>query len=128
MPVFDIHIQRGNFSVEEKHKLADILSKIEVQGLGTSEHDRFIILNEHGVEELFLNSAVSDVQRDLAGSLIIVVSMEGYLSSEDRRQLVTSINERVLSEVRISPDDVFIKILPTQTENTSTSLRIWPWD
>lgn len=128
MPVFNIHIRRDNFSLEQKRKIANVLSLVEVRGLGASECDRFVILNEHGVEELFLHSSVSDVQHDLARSLIIIVSMEGSLSSENRRQLVTSINERVVSEVCIPPDDVFIKILSSQAESVSTSLRIWPWD
>ena len=126
MPVFNVHIPRGRFSLEHKHKLANALSQASVQGLGISECDRFIMLSEHGSEELFLFPAFSNVQHELASSLIIIVLMEADLSPEDRRQLVPSITQLLVSEVGISSDDVFIKLLPTQGESASNLARIWP--
>jgi len=60
MPVFNAHIPAGRFSSEQKRRLADALNQSLVQGLGIPEGDRFIMISEHGKDELYLHPTFLD--------------------------------------------------------------------
>ncbi|WP_229904069.1 tautomerase family protein, partial [Streptomyces spiralis] len=55
MPVFNAHVPANRFSSEQKRVLADALNQSLVQALGIPEGDRFIMISEHGENELFLD-------------------------------------------------------------------------
>ncbi|WP_330342174.1 tautomerase family protein [Streptomyces sp. NBC_00557] len=55
MPVFNAHIPAHRFSPEKKRLLADALNRSLVEALGIPEGDRFIMISEHGENELFLD-------------------------------------------------------------------------
>jgi len=119
MPVFKAHIPAGRFSSDQKRALADALNQSLVQGLGIPKGDRFIILSEHGPDELFLDPTFMDMERDPANAMIITVLVGAHRPVEDKRKLVEAINRLVVAAVDVSPDDIFIAILPVPNENFS---------
>lgn len=128
MPVFNVHIPKGRFSLEQKRLIADALSQVKIIGLGISECDCFIILNEHLPDELFLYPAFSNAQHDLADSLIIILLMETHLSLKERQLLITSVTQLLAAEAGISSDCVFVKLLLIKGESASNFVHAWPWD
>lgn len=119
MPVFKTHIPAGRFSSDQKRALADALNQSLVQGLGIPKGDRFIILSEHGPDELFLDPTFMDMERDPANAMIITVLVGAHRPVEDKRKLVEAINRLVVAAVDVSPDDIFIAVIPVPNENFS---------
>ncbi len=119
MPVFNAHIPAGRFSSEQKRVLANALNQSLVQGLGIPEGDRFVILSEHGKDELFIHPTFFEMQRDPASALIITVMIGAHRPLEDKSKLVAAINRLVVEAVGVSPDDVFITLIPVPNENFS---------
>jgi phenylpyruvate tautomerase PptA (4-oxalocrotonate tautomerase family) len=119
MPVFKAHIPAGRFSREQKRALADALNQSLVQALGIPEGDRFVILSEHGPDELFLHPTFMDMERDPANAMIITVLIGAHRPIEDKSKLVAAINRLVVEAVAVSPDDVFVALLPVPNENFS---------
>lgn len=119
MPVFNAHIPAGRFSSEQKRALADALNQSLVQGLRIPEEDRFVILSEHGADELFIHPTFFDMQRDPASAMVITVMIGAHRPLEDKSKLVAAINRLVVEAVGVSPDDVFITLIPIPNENFS---------
>lgn len=119
MPVFNAHIPAGRFSSDEKRALADALNQSLVQGLGIPEGDRFVILSEHGADELFIQPTFFDMQRDPGSAMIITVMIGAHRPIEDKRKLVAAINRLIVESVGVSPDDVFVTLVPVPNENFS---------
>ncbi|MEO4002087.1 tautomerase family protein [Mesorhizobium sp. CAU 1732] len=119
MPVFEAHIPAGRFSRQEKRALADALNRSLVEGLGIPEDDRFIVLSEHGEDELFLSPTFMDMKRDPASAMIITVLVGAHRPIEDKSKLVAAINRLVVEAVGVSPDDVFVALIPVPNENFS---------
>ncbi|MDR6711076.1 phenylpyruvate tautomerase PptA (4-oxalocrotonate tautomerase family) [Pseudomonas hunanensis] len=119
MPVFNAHIPRGRFSSEEKRAIADALNQSLVQGLGIPEGDRFVMLSEHGPDELFLHPTFMEMNRDPAQAMIITVLVGAHRPLEDKRKLVAAINRLVVDATGVSPDDIFISLIPVPNENFS---------
>lgn len=119
MPVFNAHIPRGRFSSMQKHALADALNQSLVQGLGIPEGDRFIMLSEHGPDELFLHPTFMDMKRDPANAMIITVLVGAHRPLAEKRKLVATINRLAIEATGVSPDDIFITVIPVPNENFS---------
>ena len=90
MPVFNAHIPKGRFSSEEKRAIADALNQSLVQGLGIPEGDRFVMLSEHGPDELFLHPTFMEMNRDPAQAMIITVLLGAHRPLEDKRKLAAN--------------------------------------
>lgn len=119
MPVFNAHIPAGRFTSEDKRAIANALNQSLVQGLGIPEGDRFIMLSEHGPDELFLHPTFMEMDRDAANAMIITVLIGSHRPVDDKRKLVATINSLVVKAVGISPDDIFITLIPVPNENFS---------
>lgn len=119
MPVFEAHIPRGRFSTEEKRALADAFNRSLVDALGVPAEDRFVILTEHGPDELFLHPTFMDMKRDPASAMIVTVMIGAHRPIEDKRKLVAAITRLVVAAVGVTPDDVFITLVPVPNENFS---------
>lgn len=119
MPVFKAHIPADRFSSQDKRALADALNQSLVQALGIPEGDRFVILSEHGPDELFLHPTFMEMDRDSASAMIITVLIGAHRPIEDKSKLVATINRLVVEAVGVSPDDVFIALIPVPNENFS---------
>src|SRR3546814_2392615 len=96
MPVFKAHIPAGRFSSAQKRALADALNQSLLQGLGIPEGDRFVILSEHGPDELFLHPTFMGMERDPASAMIITVLIGAHRPIEDKSKLVAAINRLVV--------------------------------
>lgn len=119
MPVFQAHIPAGRFTSDQKRALAEALNQSLVQGLGIPAEDRFVILSEHGADALFIHPTFFGMQRDPANAMIITVMIGAHRPVEDKRKLVAAINRLVVEAVGVSPDDVFITLIPVPNENFS---------
>ncbi|WUD70599.1 tautomerase family protein [Streptomyces sp. NBC_00510] len=118
MPVFNAHVPAGRYSPEQKHALADALNQSLVQALGIPEGDRFIMISEHGENELLLDRTFMGMQRS-SDAVIITVLIGAHRPLEDKRAVAATINKLVVSALGISPDDIFIALIPTPNENFS---------
>lgn len=118
MPVFNAHVPRGRFTVGEKNALADALHLSLMQALALPEGDRFISITEHGEGELHLHPTYMDMKRT-ADAMIITVMLGPHHPLENKRRLASTINKLVVEALDVSPDDIFIAIIPVPRENFS---------
>jgi phenylpyruvate tautomerase PptA (4-oxalocrotonate tautomerase family) len=118
VPVFNAHIPAAHYSAEQKRALADALNQSLVQGLGIPDGDRFVIISEHGDNELFLHPTFMDMQRS-SGAMIITVLFGAHRPLEDKRKVTSAINKLVVEALDISPDDIFVALVPVPNENFS---------
>jgi phenylpyruvate tautomerase PptA (4-oxalocrotonate tautomerase family) len=133
MPVFNAHIPAGRFTSEQKRALADALNQSLVQGLGIPEADRFVILSEHKQDELYLHPTFLGMNRG-PDAMIITVLVGAYRGPlpppraaewlpsyllDEKRKVVAAINRLVVEATGVSPDDIFIALIPGSTENFS---------
>ena len=118
MPVFNAHIPAGHFSSEQKRRLANALNQSLVQGLGIPEGDRFIMISEHGEDELFLHPTFMDIHRG-PDAMIITVLFGTHRPLEDKRKVTAAINRLVVQALDVSPDDIFVALIPVPNENFS---------
>ncbi len=77
------------------------------------------MLSEHGPDELLLHPTFMDMQRDPASAMIITVMLGAHRPIDDKRKLVVAINALVVQAVGVSPDDIFITLIPVPNENFS---------
>jgi phenylpyruvate tautomerase PptA (4-oxalocrotonate tautomerase family) len=118
MPVFHAHIPAGRFSSEKKRALGNALNQSLVQGLGIPEGDRFIVISEHRDDELFIHPTFMDMKRG-PDAMIITVIIGAHRPLEDKIKLFAAINRLVVDAVGVSPDDIFIALIPAPIENFS---------
>ncbi|MEU4091516.1 tautomerase family protein [Streptomyces sp. NPDC026673] len=118
MPVFHAHVPARRYSPEQKRALADALNQSLVQGLGIPEDDRFIMISEHGEDELFLDPTFMGMQRS-GDAVIITVLLGAHRPLEDKRAVSAAVNRLVVEALGLSPDDVFIALIPVPNENFS---------
>jgi phenylpyruvate tautomerase PptA (4-oxalocrotonate tautomerase family) len=118
MPVFNAHIPANRYTPQQKRALADALNQSLVQGLGIPEGDRFIMISEHGENELSLDPTFMGMQRS-SDATIITVLLGAHRPLEDKRALTATINKLVVEALGISPDDIFIALIPVPNENFS---------
>lgn len=118
MPVFNAHVPRGRFTTEQKRALADALNQSLVQALDLPEEDKFIAITEHGEGELYLHPTYMGMQR--SGSAVIISVMLGpHHPLENKRRLAAAVNRLVVEALGLSPDDIFLAIIPVPRENFS---------
>lgn len=118
MPVFNACIPRGRFTVAQKTALADALNQSLVQALGLPEGDRFIAISEHGEGELHLHPTFMDMQRT-RDAMLISVMLGPHHPLENKRRLAAAVNRLVVEALGVSPDDIFLSIIPVPRENFS---------
>ena len=118
MPVFHAHIPKGRFSREQKIAIGNALNQSLVQGLGIPPGDRFIMISEHGDDELFIDPTFMGMNRS-ANAMIINVLLGAHRPLSDKRALMSAITRLLKEDVDISPDDVFIAMIPVPNENFS---------
>ncbi|MCW5297787.1 tautomerase family protein [Herbaspirillum lusitanum] len=118
MPVFHAHIPKGRFGKEQKKAIGNALNQSLIQGLGIPPGDRFIIISEHAEDELFIDPTFMGMERSENAMIInVLIGMHRPLS--DKRTLMAAITRLLEESVGISPDDVFIAMVPVPNENFS---------
>ncbi|MFE5109279.1 tautomerase family protein [Streptomyces sp. NPDC056663] len=118
MPVFNAHVPAGRYSLDQKRALADALNQSLVQALGIPEGDRFIMISEHGENELYLDPTFMGMQRS-DDAMIITLLLGAHRPIENKRAVAAAINRLVVEALDISPDDVFIALIPVPNESFS---------
>ncbi|MGA5361211.1 tautomerase family protein [Streptomyces purpurascens] len=118
MPVFEAHVPAGRFSVEKKRALADALNQSLVQSLGIPAGDRFIVITEHGEGELHLDPSFMEMERT-EDAMIISVLFGAHRPLSDKAKLVSAVNRLVVDALGVSPDDIFVALVPVPNENFS---------
>lgn len=118
MPVFEAHIPANRYTVEQKRALADALNQSLVQGLGIPEDDRFIMITEHGEAGIVMHPTFMEMQRG-EDAMFITVFVGAHRPLEDKRALATHINKLTAEALDISPDDIFITLVPVPNDGFS---------
>jgi phenylpyruvate tautomerase PptA (4-oxalocrotonate tautomerase family) len=118
MPVFHAHIPKGRFSKEQKIAMGNALNQSLVEALNIPKEDRFVILSEHGEDELFIHPTFMEMNRT-ENAMIVTVLMGAHRPAADKTALLAAIPRLLEADVGISPDDVFIALVPVPNENFS---------
>jgi phenylpyruvate tautomerase PptA (4-oxalocrotonate tautomerase family) len=118
MPVFHAHIPKGRFTREQKIAMGNALNQSLVQGLGIPPGDRFIMISEHGDDELFIDPTFMGMNRT-QNAMIVNVMIGAHRPLSDKRALMAAITRLLNEAVGIAPDDVFIALVPVPNENFS---------
>lgn len=125
MPVFNAHIPKGRFTKVQKRALGDALNQSLVQGLGIPPGDRFIMLTEHGEDELYLDPTFMEMKRG-PDAMIITVLIGAHRPFEDKKVLLATMNRLIVEALDISPDDIFVALIPVPNENFSFGRGLAP--
>lgn len=118
MPVFNAHIPKGRYSREQKIAIGNALNRSLVVALDIPPGDRFVMLSEHGEDELFIDPTFMGMERS-GGAMIITILVGAHRPSSQKQALMAEICRQLEEAAGISPDDVFIAIIPVPNENFS---------
>ncbi|OPG72097.1 tautomerase family protein [Pseudomonas ogarae] len=118
MPVFHAHIPKGRFSREQKIAMGNALNRSLVVALGIPEGDRFIVISEHGDDELFIDPTFMEMERSV-NAMIIEVQLGAHRPTSDKTALMAEICRQLGDAADIAPDDIFISLIPVPNENFS---------
>ncbi len=118
MPVFHAHLPKGRFSRDQKIAIGNALNQSLVQALNIPPGDRFVILSEHGDDELFIDPTFMGMNRT-PNAMIISILVGAHRPASDKKALMAKIPELLQQAADISPDDVFIALVPVPNENFS---------
>lgn len=118
MPVFHAHLPKGQFTSAQKTAIGNALNQSLVQGLGIPEGDRFIMLSEHGEDELFIDPKFMNMNRS-RNAMIITVLIGAHRPLSDKRALMAAMTRLLEEAAGVSPQDVFIALVPVPNENFS---------
>ncbi|ANN79092.1 tautomerase family protein [Bordetella flabilis] len=118
MPVFNAHIPKGKFTRERKIAIGNALNQSLVQALNIPPGDRFVMISEHGDDELFIDPTFMGMERS-AEAMIVTVLIGAHRPAEDKKLLMAAITRLLEQDAGVSPDDVFIAFIPVPNENFS---------
>jgi phenylpyruvate tautomerase PptA (4-oxalocrotonate tautomerase family) len=118
MPVFNAHIPKGKFSSERKVAIGNALNQSLVQALNIPAGDRFVMISEHGEDELFIDPTFMNMKRT-AEAMIVTVLIGAHRPAADKKALMAMIAKLLERDAGVSPDDVFIAFIPVPNENFS---------
>lgn len=118
MPVFHAHIPKGRFTREQKIAMGNALNQSLVEALDIPRGDRFVMLSEHGDDELFIDPTFMEMKRT-ENAMIVTVMIGAHRPSSDKKALLAAITRLLERDVGVSPDDVFIALVPVPNENFS---------
>ena len=118
MPVFRAHIPKGRFLKEQKIAIGNALNQSLVEALNIPKGDRFVMISEHGDDELFIDPTFMEMNRT-ANAMIITVLIGEHRLASDKKALLAAITRLLEKAAAISPDDVFVALVPVPNENFS---------
>ena len=118
MPVFHAHIPKGRFLKEQKIAIGNALNQSLVEALDIPKGDRFVMISEHGDDELFIDPTFMEMNRT-ANAMIITVLIGEHRPASDKKALLAAITRLLEKAAGISPDDVFVALVPVPNENFS---------
>jgi phenylpyruvate tautomerase PptA (4-oxalocrotonate tautomerase family) len=118
MPVFHAHIPKGQYSREQKIAIGNALNRSLVVALNIPAGDRFVMISEHGDDELFIDPTFMDMKRS-AKALIVTVLVGAHRPASDKSALMAEICRQLEEAADVRSDDVFIALVPVPNENFS---------
>jgi phenylpyruvate tautomerase PptA (4-oxalocrotonate tautomerase family) len=118
MPTFHAHIPAQKFTSQEKRALADALNLALHEALGTPMDDRFIIISEHGEDELFIHPTFPGLQRS-ERRIIVTVTFGTSRTTEQKRKLAELISRYAVEKVGLGEDDVNLLMYAVPLEEMS---------
>lgn len=118
MPVFHAYIPARSLTSDEKKKLADALNLALHEALGTPMDDRFIVISEHGEDELFIHPTFPQLERSDRRIIVTVTFGEGR-TVEKKRKLAELITRYAVEKAGLREDDVCIMMYGIPLENMS---------
>ncbi len=118
MPVFHAYIPARSLTSDEKKGLADALNLALHEALGTPMDDRFIVISEHGEDELFIHPTFPQLERSDRRIIVTVTFGEGR-TVEKKRKLAELITRYAVEKVGLRKDDVCIMMYGIPLENMS---------
>lgn len=118
MPVFHAHLPKGRYNSTQKATIAEALNQSLVEALGIPRGDRFVLLSEHGEDELFIDPDFMGMQRS-DKAMIITVLIGAHRGQDDKTALLAAICRLLGERVEVHPDDVFVALVPVPNENFS---------
>lgn len=118
MPVFHAHIPKGRFSRERKIAIGNALNRSLVEALNIPEGDRFVIISEHADDELFIDPTFMEMSRT-PEAMIITVLLGAHRPLAEKKALMATIAKLLHEAADVSPEDVFVAIVPVPNENFS---------
>lgn len=118
MPVFNAHVPAGRFTTDRKQTLATALPQALHDALGIPADDQFVVISEQSAGTLVLSPTYMGMNRS-SDATIITVLFTAERSLDDKRALVRAICRHTVKALGVSPDDVFIALIPVPKENFS---------
>ena len=118
MPVFNAHIPANRFSPQQKQALGSALPDALNEALAIPREDQFVIISDQPAGSLFIDPAYMGMSRS-ENAVIITVLFTAERPLSDKRAVVRAICDNTVSALGISPDDVFIALVPVPKENFS---------
>ena len=118
MPVFHAYIPAKRLTSDEKKGLADALNLALHEALGTPMDDRFIVISEHGEDELFIHPTFPQLERSDRRIIVTVTFGEGR-TVEKKRKLAELITRYAVEKAGLREDDVCIMMYGIPLENMS---------
>lgn len=118
MPVFHAHVPAGRLTGSEKRGLADGLNLALHEALGTPMEDRFVVISEHGEDELYLHPTFPDLQRS-ARAAVITVTLGAGRTVEKKRRLAELVTRYAVEKAGLGQDDVCLLMYDVPLESMS---------
>ncbi|WP_186028826.1 tautomerase family protein [Burkholderia gladioli] len=94
----------GRYDSTQKMAIAEALNQSLVEVLGIPRGDRFVMLSEHGEDELFIDPDFMGMQRS-DKAMIITVLLGAHHGQDDKTALLAA------ERVEAHPDDVFAALV-----------------
>ena len=98
--------------------IGNALNQSLVQGLDIPPGDRFVMISEHGDDELFIDPTFMNMKRT-DEAMIITVLIGAHRPLADKSKLMATMTRLLEQDAGVSPDDVFIAFIPVPNENFS---------
>jgi phenylpyruvate tautomerase PptA (4-oxalocrotonate tautomerase family) len=118
MPTYHAYLPAGRITSEQKRNLADALHRALMEALGTPPGDRFIIMSEHGEDELFIDPEFPGMQRT-ERAIIVTVIFGAHRTLDQKRKLAELVTRYAVESGCVSQDDISLLMLPIHNENMS---------
>ena len=118
MPLFQVHLSKGRFTTEQKRAIGNALNQSLVEALNIPKGDRFIVITEHADDEIFIDPTFMEMSRT-DGAVIVTVLIGAHRPTSQKKALLATITRQLEKAAGISPDDVFIALIPVPMENFS---------
>lgn len=117
MPLARISLPAGR-SAEYKNALADGVLRALVDTFNVPKDDQFMVLTEHGPEDLIYNRGYLGIERS-DGFVMIQLTVSNTRPLDKKRALYRRIVELLADKPGVRKEDVFISLVEVLPENWS---------